>query len=276
MDARLQRRIQRYGWDLAADHYDRLWRSQLAPVHAALLAAAALQPGERVLDVACGTGRVSGDAAHAVGDAGEVLGVDVSDRMVGAAALLHAPHAASRRLAFARMDAEMLSLTSASFDVALCALGLMYMPDPARALAEMRRVVRPGGRLALLVWGRRSHCAWAPAFDIVEREVASEVCPLFFQLESPCAWALLASRAGLELGALRRVALELSYRDADDASDAVLVGGPVALAWSRFDAATRERVRRRYLDAIARYRHADGGYRIPVEFVIVSATPATR
>jgi len=62
----------------------------------------------------------------------------------------------------------------------------------------------------------------------------------------------------------------LKYADADEACDAAFVGGPVALAWSRFDAAVRERVRARYLEAIAPWR--DGrGYRVPGEFVVVAA-----
>ena len=85
MDARLQTRIQRYGWDLAADDYEPLWGTQLAGVQRGLLAAAALAPGERVLDVACGTGQVALQAAEAVGARGSVLGVDLSARMVDAA-----------------------------------------------------------------------------------------------------------------------------------------------------------------------------------------------
>src|SRR4029453_7673301 len=97
-----------------------------------------------------------------------------------------------------RMDAESLALPDASFDVALCALGLMYVPDPLRAVRELRRVLRPGGRLGLVVWGERSRCGWAPVFPIVEAEVASEVCPLFFQLGSADTLVRLCAEARLE------------------------------------------------------------------------------
>ena len=149
MDAKLQRRVQRYGWDLAARDYEALWQAQLAGAQTALLAAAALVPGERVLDVACGTGLVTFDAARAVGPIGRVLGIDLSGGMVDAARR-HAADRQATNVDFARMDAEALALPDASVDVALCALGLMYLPAPERALRELRRVLRPGGRLGIL------------------------------------------------------------------------------------------------------------------------------
>src|ERR1700730_13066495 len=85
MDARLQRRVQRYGWDLAADDYEPLWHAQLAEAQAAMMAMAPPAPGNQVLDIACGTGLVSFEAARAVGLDGHVLGVDLSGRMVSAA-----------------------------------------------------------------------------------------------------------------------------------------------------------------------------------------------
>src|SRR5688572_2515874 len=132
MDARLQRRVQRYGWDLAAGGYEALWQAQLADARAGLLAMAAPAAGERVLDVACGTGLIAFEAARAVGPAGAVLGVDLSGQMVEAARL-RASKKALASVRFARMDAESLALPDASFDLALCALGLMYVPDPERA-----------------------------------------------------------------------------------------------------------------------------------------------
>ena len=87
-----------------------------------------------------------------------------------------------RHTTFARMDAEALQCADGTFDVALCALGLMYVPDPLRAFQEMHRVLKPGGRAVDAVWGQRDHCGWAAIFPIVEARVQSEVCPLFFQL----------------------------------------------------------------------------------------------
>ena len=86
------------------------------------------------------------------------------------------------------MDAETLALPDAGFDVALNALGLMYVPEPEQAVREMRRVLRPGGRVGLAVWGERSRCGWAPVFEIVQAEVASDVCPRFFASASATRW----------------------------------------------------------------------------------------
>jgi ubiquinone/menaquinone biosynthesis C-methylase UbiE len=275
LEARLQRRVQRYGWDLAAAAYEPLWRSQLAGAHAELLAVAALAPGERVLDVACGTGIVSVAAARAVRAQGRVVGVDLSGGMIDAARR----RAREQRVAnaeFARMNAEHLDLPDAGFDVALCALGLMYLPDPEQALREMRRVLRPGGRIMLAVWGERARCGWSALFPIVDAEVASEVCPLFFRLGQPDALARALAEARFCNIVERRIATTLAYADANEACNAAFVGGPVALAWSRFDEAARERVRGRYVEAISAWRRARG-YGVPGEFLIAAAEvmPAT-
>lgn len=270
MEPRLQRRVQRYGWDLAADDYETLWHAQLAGAHAALLHGAALEPGERVLDVACGSGLATFGAARAVAPGGHVVGVDVSGRMIDVARA----HAVARGVAnasFARMDAEQLAIPDVHFDVALCALGLMYMPDPAQALREMKRVLRPGGRIALAVWGERARCGWSPLFPIVDAEIQSDVCPLFFQLGEHDALAGLCQTVGLTHIAQRRITATLDYSDDDEACDAAFIGGPAALAWSRFDADVRARVCRRYLDAIAPWRH-ERRYAVPGEFVVVTAT----
>jgi ubiquinone/menaquinone biosynthesis C-methylase UbiE len=269
MEPKLQRRVQRYGWDLAAADYEALWMAQLACAHTELVARAALAPGERVLDVACGTGLVAFDAAKAVAPDGQVVGIDLSGRMVEAAR----SEAQRRQLinaSFARMDAECLQLPDASFDVALCALGLMYLPHPEQAAREMRRVLRPQGRVGLAVWGERSLCGWAELFPIVDAEVASDVCPLFFRLGQNVALAQLCTQAGFGQVEQHRVAATLAYADADQACNAAFIGGPVALAWSRFDQDTRARLRQRYVAAIAPWRR-DHGYRIPAEFVIAVA-----
>jgi len=269
VDARLQRRVQRYGWDLAVDDYARHWHALLAGVQGELLAQAAAQPGERVLDVACGTGVVAQALAAAVGPQGRVLGVDISSAMVAAAAA-RAQAAGLGWAEFARMDAEALAVPAASFDLVVCALGLMYVPDVDAALREVQRVLRPGGRAVFAVWGERARCGWAPLFGVVDAEVHSEVCPLFFGLGQGAALAQACSHAGLSVDAARRRNDTLWHADADSACAAAFAGGPVALAWSRFDEATRARVRRRYLDAIAPWGEGRG-YRLPAEFVLVTA-----
>lgn len=270
MDARLQRRIQRYGWDRAADHYDASWAAQLKPAQDTLLALAALQPGERVLDIACGTGLVTFRAADAVGPSGRVFATDISEKMVESTES-EAARRGQRHVECARMGAEALDFPDASFDVVLCALGLMYVPDVGAAAAEMRRVLKPRGRVVAAVWGARHQCGWAEIFPIVESRVQSDVCPMFFQLGTGDSLAECFRRAGLENVRVERLKTELLYDSGDAAADAAFAGGPVAMAYSRFDDETRASARADYIRSIAPYRTGDG-YRIPGEFVVASAT----
>jgi ubiquinone/menaquinone biosynthesis C-methylase UbiE len=272
MDSRQQRRVQRYGWDLAAEDYEPLWEPQLASAQDRLLASAALSAGERVLDVACGTGLVSLRTAQAVGARGHVVGIDISGGMIDAARR-HAEDRGLGNATFERMDAESLTLPDASFDVVLCALGLMYMPEPANAVREMRRVLKPGGRVVIAVWGERQRCGWASLFPIVDAEVESDVCPLFFQLGNDGALTRLCLDTGFEEIEVHRMFSSLVYSNAEHACDAAFIGGPVALAWSRFEDDVRARVRSRYVESISKWQYGPG-YRVPGEFVIVSASVA--
>ncbi len=269
MDPNLQRRLQRYGWDRAAPRYEALWAGQLATAQGLMLELADLGPGGHVLDVACGTGLIAFAAAEAVGLEGSVLGVDISGGMVEACA----QRAQARRIAnvaFERMDAELLDLPAAAFDVALCAFGLMYLSDPTAALREMRRVLQPGGRMAAAVWGERARCGWAAAFEIVDAEVASDVCPLFFQHGEGEALTRACEAAGFVEVEQHRLAATLDHKDDIEAYEAIFLGGPLALPWAHFDEAARTRVKRKYLSAIAPCR--DGrGFRTPAEFVVVTA-----
>ncbi|MBI3491845.1 MAG: methyltransferase domain-containing protein [Acidobacteria bacterium] len=266
MDPRLQRRVQRYGWDKASGEYEKFWRRQLEPAQRTLLSLVALAPGMRVLDIACGTGLVTFPAAHAVGPTGRVVGTDISQEMVTRST----GDARSRgvsNVTFERMDAENLQCDAASFDVALCALGLMYVPDPLKALSEMRRVLRPGGRAVAAVWGARSRCGWAEIFPIVDRRVASEVCPMFFQLGTGDMLQHQMRAAGFSSVHVERIATTLDYASADEAVGAAFVGGPVALAYSHFDDRVREEAHVEYLASIDQYKRGDG-YAVPGEFVI--------
>jgi ubiquinone/menaquinone biosynthesis C-methylase UbiE len=268
--AALQRRIQRYGWDKAAECYDRFWAEQIAPAQRRLLQRAAVRPGELVLDVACGTGLVTFPAAEATGPSGLVLGTDISEGMVERLRR----EAARRGLAHVRAeraDAERLLFPDGSFDVALCALGLMYVPDPVAALAEMHRVLVAGGRAAVVVWGERRHCGWAEIFPIVDRRVQSDVCPMFFQLGSRGALERCFRQAGFVDVEEERLTAPMRYATAGEALGAAFTGGPVALAYSRFDDPTREEAHAEYLASIEPYRRDGDGYLIPGEFVVACA-----
>jgi ubiquinone/menaquinone biosynthesis C-methylase UbiE len=269
MDGRFQRRIQRYGWDKAVDYYEAFWRRQLAPAQERMLAVADLRPGDRVLDVACGTGLVTFPAADAVGAKGAVVGVDISQGMVDQAAEL-ARQRGDGHVSFHRMGAEEIDLPEGSFDVALCALGIMYVPEPLRAASEMYRLLRADGRAALCTWGRRDRCGWAEIFDIVDRRVQSAVCPMFFQQGTGDTLAMTLEHSGFVDVASERLDTILEYASADDAVGAAFAAGPVALAYSRFDDATRDSAQAEYLASIEPYRQGDG-YAIPGEFVIAVA-----
>lgn len=268
MNRRLQLRVQRYGWDRAGDHYGRFWARQVEPAQERLLEMAALQPGERVLDVACGPGLVTFPAAEAVGPEGEVVGADISETMVETASR----EAEARTLGnteFVRTDAESLDFPDGSFDAVLCSLGLMYAPEPRVAVEEMHRVLRPGGRAVAAVWGARANCGWAPIFPIMDARVETEVCPLFFQLGTGDTLADRFTDAGFEQIEADRLTTVLEYDTAEDAVGAAFVGGAVAMAYARFDEATREEAHREYLEAIEPHRDGDG-YRLPGEFVVVA------
>jgi SAM-dependent methyltransferase len=207
--------------------------------------------------------------ARSVGAAGTVVGTDIAGQMVEAARLIAAEREVDN-VTFERADAEELPFADGTFDAAICGLGLMYVPDPVGALREMRRTLRPGGRAAAAVWGARHNCGWAEIFPITDARVASDVCPMFFHLGTKDTLARAFAAAGFTGIRSIRLLTTLHYASGEDALAAVFRGGPVALAYTRFDHATKQAVHAEYLDSIAAYR-ADDGYRIPGEFVVAAA-----
>jgi SAM-dependent methyltransferase len=141
-------------WQLdgnAAELYERhVVRHILGPWVPLLLDVATLRAGERVLDVACGTGAVARVAAQRVGASGAVTGLDLNAGMLAVARSL--PRPAGAAITWIERDASASGLPAGRFDVVLCQQGLQFFRDKTAALREMRRVLAPGGRLALSVW----------------------------------------------------------------------------------------------------------------------------
>jgi len=166
------------------------------------------------------------------------------------------------------MDAEELQFAEGSFDCVVCALGLMYMPDPQKAIREFFRVLRPGGRAVAAVWGERRKCGWAEIFPIVDSRVQSEVCPMFFSLGTGGVLSQLFAEARFREIDARRIETRLWYETAEQACEAAFAGGPVALAHSRFSQDTKDKAHKEYLASLEPYR-LDQGYSVPGEFVVV-------
>ena len=268
MDPKLQIRIQRYGWDAASELYEDGWRGPLAPAQRTLLRVADIRPGERVIEAACGSGLVTKAIAEAVGPSGEVLATDLSQSMTDLTARTCA-ESGYDRVRTARMSADDLAVEEESFDAAVCALGLMYVPDPRQAAISMRRATKPGGRVVGTVWGQRKNCGWAEIFPIVDARVTSEVCPLFFACGAPGALSRDFEQAGLRDVAEHRQQEVLVFADERSLLSAMLLGGPVALAVKRFTPETMTEVEGEFLDSVKDHRASDGSYRIPGEFVTV-------
>jgi SAM-dependent methyltransferase len=159
-------------WHLAGTapeiYAEHLVPAVFAPWAPVLLDAAAVGIGHTVLDLACGTGVVAAAAAERVGPSGAVTGVDINPGMIAVAAR-------TQGVRWAQADAARLPFPDGGFDRVLCQAGLQFVPDRLGALREMRRVLRPGGRVALLVWRALHHSSgFAALADALQAVVGPE------------------------------------------------------------------------------------------------------
>jgi SAM-dependent methyltransferase len=169
------------GWEEAAAGWLRsqdLMRTFAAPVSHWMLDAVAPQPGQRVLEIAAGLGETGLLAAELVAPAGGVIISDQADAML-AGARERAAELGLSNVEFQAINAEWIDMKVASVDVVLCRWGYMLMADPPAALGETRRVLRPGGRVALAVWDAIESNPWAhvPALELGERGLSSWPAP---------------------------------------------------------------------------------------------------
>jgi ubiquinone/menaquinone biosynthesis C-methylase UbiE len=242
--------FKQYGGN-AAENYERYFVPTIGtPFATALLDAAGLHRGERVLDVACGTGVVTRLAAERVGPNGAVAGLDINPSMLAVARSLPPSGAA---IEWHEANAESLPLADGSFDVVLSSLGLQFVADKASALRQMRRVLAPDGRLAIATVGPTP-----PLFAILEQALARHVKPevaafvrAVFSLHEPQELEKLTSGAGFRDAEVRTKALSLTLPGPAEFLWQYVHSTPLAAAVAQIDDVGRAALER---DVVAGWR----------------------
>ena len=187
-----------------------------AAVAEAMLELASLTPGDRVLELACGPGGAGLAAARRVAPGGEVVLSDVAAEMTAIAAA-RAEALGLSNVSTRDLDLERVDEPDHSYDAVLCREGLMFALEPDRGAREIRRILRPGGRVALTVWGPRDRNPWlGVVFDAVSAQLGTPIPPLgipgpFSLADADCLAGLL-SDAGLTRCRRSRAADPLSRR----------------------------------------------------------------
>jgi ubiquinone/menaquinone biosynthesis C-methylase UbiE len=259
-------------WSEHADYAD----TRGAAITEKLLQLSAPRPGERVLELACGAGGVGIAAAPLVGPTGEVVLSDVAAEMTRIAAA----RAAALGLGNVRtltLDLDDLAQPDQAYDVVLCREGLMFALDPAHAVTEIRRVLRPGGRVALAVWGPRARNPWLSVlFDAVSAQLGAPVPPRGvpgpFALDNPDRLGRLLADAELADVAVTEVSTPL--RDVSfDAwwTRTSALAGPLAKRLAALPQDARRQLRARLQAAVGPYQTPAG-----LEFPGVSLLVAGR
>jgi SAM-dependent methyltransferase len=246
-----------------------------AAVTERMLAASRPQPGERVLELACGPGGVGIAAARLVAPGGEVVLSDVVAEMTAIAAA-RAAAAGADNVQARVLDIESIDEPDASYDVVLCREGLMFAPDPARAASEIRRVLRPGGRVAIAVWGPRERNPWLGlVFDAVSAQTGRPVPPPgvpgpFSLGDSATVVALLADAglAGVQISELPTPLRAGTFEEWWARTSAL--AGPLAKILAALPEGAAQALRERLRDAVRPYT-TPSGLDIPGLTLIASA-----
>jgi SAM-dependent methyltransferase len=266
-------------WESAAAGWGRqaaVFNEQSAPVARWMIEAAALAPGQRVLDLAAGPGEVGFLAAPLVEPGGTVISSDHSEAMVEVARGRAAALGLSN-VEFRAFDGEWIDLAVASVDVVLCRWGYMLMVDPAAALRETRRVLRSGGRVVLAVWDAHEENPWSviPTSVLVEHGFAEPPKPGVpgpFTLGDRALLHDMLEEAGFTDIAIDAVEIARTAPDFDawwavhlDLSAATLA------AFQKADDAQTEAVESELQARLAPYTAADGSLSVPGRTLVACA-----
>jgi ubiquinone/menaquinone biosynthesis C-methylase UbiE len=247
------------------------WRARIeeitTPAREWMIEELAPRPGDTVLELAAGAGDTGFEAAAIVGERGRLISTDFSPAMVQVARRRGAELGLGN-VDYRVMDAERIELDADSVDGVLCRFGYMLMTDPAAALAETRRVLRSGGRLALAVWGAPERNPWATiGFGLlIERghmPPPEPGAPSPFALASEEHMRALLEGAGFTAVRTEEVPVRFTFRDIDDYTTyATDIGGPAALVLRRLPEDEREALKTQLGAAFAPFAAAVG-YEIP-------------
>jgi len=260
------------GWARWSDHLNRMAR----PATDWLLDRLDPQPGETVLELAAGRGDIGYEAARGLGPEGRLITSDFSSQMLEHARL-RAEQLGVDNADFRVVDAEHIDLEDDSVDAVLCRYGYMLMADPAAALRETRRVLRPGGRAVFAVWGVPERNPWGGVLGriLVERGVVPPPepgQPGIFALGDPERLRALVAGAGFDEIVVEEVPLVLDYGDAAGHWDFIVTAaGAVVGILAALPEDERERIREE-LEARLAPLAADGGYALPALSLNVAAT----
>ena len=250
----------------AYDRWTGRWSRLFVP---AVLAAAAVEPGYRVLDVSTGTGEAASMALPLVGAEGVVIGADISPAMLGGA---RTRLCGSPFLPVAA-DGQALPFRDASFDAVVCQLGLQFFPDPERGLGEFRRVLRNGGRAGICVISTPDRAPmWGNLADVLSRFLPElrDILFLSFALHDESRLEGMLVGAGLRDVHVERTTREDGFDSFEEYWEPIEAGvGSLPQAYLRLPATDRRAVREEVRSRLSRFE-ANGKLRMSVEMLIGS------